>query len=234
MTRLDETIGTLARGKVIAITGAGGKTSLLALLGRYYRGLGKRVLLTTTTKMQTPEGFGFSADRYFFGDSEVSSYFPHPGETVWFADPHPSLPKAIAPSLESIHNLSFRYDITLIEADGARRLPLKLHTERDPVIPSFTDTVIAVLGLSAIGQPRKEVCFGETGEKTVDFPYLQHLIDTPQGVRKGFSAQRSCLILCNQYDAIEETEREKSLSLHAPYPILWGSVQENRCYQSRV
>jgi probable selenium-dependent hydroxylase accessory protein YqeC len=41
----------------------------------------------------------------------------------------------------------------LIEADGARQLPLKAHEPYEPVIPEETRCVIQIIGVSGIGQP---------------------------------------------------------------------------------
>ncbi|MFR5438576.1 MAG: selenium cofactor biosynthesis protein YqeC, partial [Lachnospiraceae bacterium] len=46
----------------------------------------------------------------------------------------------------------------LIEADGAKRLPLKVPGEWEPVIPDFTDLVVGVIGMDAVGQMIRESC----------------------------------------------------------------------------
>ena len=43
--------------------------------------------------------------------------------------------------------------MTLCEADGAHRLPLKLHRANEPVAPLESDLCLIVAGLSAWGQP---------------------------------------------------------------------------------
>ncbi len=44
----------------------------------------------------------------------------------------------------------------LVEADGSRGRPLKAPAEHEPVIPASTDVVVAVVGLSVIGQALSE------------------------------------------------------------------------------
>ena len=41
----------------------------------------------------------------------------------------------------------------LIEADGSRQKPLKVPAEWEPMIPSFADLVISVVGLDCLGKP---------------------------------------------------------------------------------
>ena len=47
----------------------------------------------------------------------------------------------------------------LIEADGARKLPLKVPGEQEPVILPETTHVLSVYGLDAVGQRIEDVCF---------------------------------------------------------------------------
>ena len=46
----------------------------------------------------------------------------------------------------------------LVEADGAKRKPLKVPAEHEPVIPEDTDMVIGIAGASAIGRTIKAGC----------------------------------------------------------------------------
>lgn len=50
-------------------------------------------------------------------------------------------------------------DITLIEADGAKKMPCKVPAAHEPVIIDPCDVVIGVMGMDAIGKPLGEICF---------------------------------------------------------------------------
>jgi probable selenium-dependent hydroxylase accessory protein YqeC len=50
-------------------------------------------------------------------------------------------------------------DTVLIEADGAKHLPLKVPDINEPVILPESDIVIAVAGIDSLNRPLKEVCF---------------------------------------------------------------------------
>lgn len=52
-------------------------------------------------------------------------------------------------SEEKLEELRGLADVLLIEADGAKRLPLKVPGEREPVIPEFAEMVIGVVGVDA-------------------------------------------------------------------------------------
>ena len=44
-------------------------------------------------------------------------------------------------------------DVMLIEADGAKRKPLKVPADWEPAIPDFADVVVSVIGLDCLGKP---------------------------------------------------------------------------------
>ena len=49
-------------------------------------------------------------------------------------------------------------DYVLVEADGAKHLPLKAHAEHEPVIPDISNQTILVMGVDCIGKKISEVC----------------------------------------------------------------------------
>ncbi|MHB8628610.1 MAG: selenium cofactor biosynthesis protein YqeC, partial [Aggregatilineales bacterium] len=63
--------------------------------------------------------------------------------------------KAFGLSVEAVNALADAVDsdVTLIEADGARRLPFKAPYGHEPAIPADVSLVVPVAGLDALGQP---------------------------------------------------------------------------------
>ena len=47
----------------------------------------------------------------------------------------------------------------VIEADGARCLPVKMPEAWEPVLHPQTDLFVGVIGLDALGQPLGKICF---------------------------------------------------------------------------
>ena len=177
----------------ISITGGGGKTTLLSLLGRSAASMGLSVLMTTTTKVASPRLHDYGADAVF-GDESVLSFSPCKGSLVFYAEHHTmDMKKWIAPREEVLTALAGRYDVVLSEADGSRGLPLKIHTERDPVIHPLTDATIAVMGLWGIGEKVCYAVFGDDGTGIVDKEYIQHYINDPEGLMKGCTG-RSAIV----------------------------------------
>ena len=75
-------------------------------------------------------------------------------------------------SEEEYRKLKTQCDVLLVEADGAKRKPLKVPAEHEPVIPEDTDMVIGIAGASASwadDQSRlsqRRTCRGVTWVKT--------------------------------------------------------------------
>ncbi|MDK9719598.1 MAG: selenium cofactor biosynthesis protein YqeC [Rhodospirillales bacterium] len=140
----------LGRDRVIAVAGAGGKTSLIKALGLALAQEGKRVLATTTTKVAANE----------FNNGWRSGTRIDDGETPFFLYGKASDDGAkwigLAPEAVDEIAKSRKFDVILVEADGSRRCPLKAPAAHEPVIPSCADGLILVAGLSGFGRPLGE------------------------------------------------------------------------------
>jgi probable selenium-dependent hydroxylase accessory protein YqeC len=165
------------RGELVALVGAGGKTTLLRAVGAALGARGWRVLLTTTTKVgreqmaEIPEFWSARAE----GDHLIGP----PSEEV---------DRAWATG---------SYDAVVVEADGARHRLVKAPDEHEPVIPARTTLVVAVIGADAIGQViadvahRPEQVAHVAGCRTADrltVPRAVRLAGSEQGLRKGVPA----------------------------------------------
>lgn len=139
---------------VVAFVGAGGKTSAMFALACQYGS----AFVTTTTHLGDWQSS--LADRHFVveDESDVVSLRQnlHSGVIlVRGADTHDGRLAGIdSKSLNALHDLALARQLPLlIEADGARQLPLKAPAEHEPAVPAFADVVVVVAGLSALGQP---------------------------------------------------------------------------------
>lgn len=142
--------------KLIALTGAGGKTSIMFWLASVIKERGKRVITTTTTKMFMPESGDviLQKDSPNFLNKLDSVLTDHHSATVAFEYDNQSK-KLIGLSLEAISSIlhSNIADCILVEADGAARKPLKAPNDHEPVIPQETAVCIGVMGLDAVYSP---------------------------------------------------------------------------------
>lgn len=137
---------------IISFTGAGGKTTLIMRLAADMNSAGLKTLLTTTTKFYPPPG----VKPFLTCDpkSAVSLLKKH-----FLNDQTAVLGKRILPDgkIEGIepgviaflpHELGVS---VLVEADGAKGLPIKGYAVHEPVVPPDTDIIIAVIGADALG-----------------------------------------------------------------------------------
>ncbi len=152
---------SVQRGDVIAFTGAGGKTSALFRLAWELRSEGWRVLATTTTRMAASEARRVPlalrlSERV--EPSEIKRLLSKHGFVFLYSRDGPAGRKVIGLSPQAISNLldSVNSDVLLIEADGARRLPLKVPYEHEPVVPPDATLVVSVAGMDALDQPLDE------------------------------------------------------------------------------
>ena len=136
----------------IAVIGAGGKTTAVRSLARRLSGFS--VLWTTTTHIYpaAPEDCRL---RLTAPTAEaLAAALAEPGVVCAGVSAGEKL-TALSP--ESWATACGTADYIVCEADGAHRLPLKLHRADEPVVPAETTHVLVVLGLSALGQPVRDV-----------------------------------------------------------------------------
>ncbi len=142
-------------GESIAFSGSGGKTTALFTLAIQ---LGDPVVATTTTH--------FSKDQIGIADHVIlSSDFTNIQELDNLIKPGINLllseeveDKRVSGIQDLLLTKIFQFtkenDINLlIEADGSRQRALKAPASHEPVVPSFIDHAVVVVGLSALGKP---------------------------------------------------------------------------------
>lgn len=139
---------------IISLVGGGGKTTVMYELAGELGRMGKRVIVTTSTHIRRP-------GEYQTAIGERAEDLKH---VVWDScilavgrEAEDGKLKGMPP--EEIGKLKDYCDVLLIEADGAKRLPVKVPAEHEPVIISGTELVIACVGLDCIGRPVKDICF---------------------------------------------------------------------------
>lgn len=133
-----------------AIVGSGGKTTLLKKMAAEYRAQGKKVFVTTTTHMFVEE------DTILTDDAETIIQVLCEKGYAMAGILEDNKIKAL--SRETYEQVCSHADVVLVEADGAKRLPLKYPSDTEPVIPKNADEIIVVCGLNALGQAAKDVC----------------------------------------------------------------------------
>ncbi len=152
---LRELIG-VGKGDLVSLVGGGGKTTCLFRLAGELAAAGIAVAATTTTKIMAPTNQ--AGVRLICGDSYAALCLALGSPTGRV----PVLGRGVLPNgkLEGIDPEwcdrllgDGAVETLLVEADGARRKPLKAPGSREPVVPDRTTVFVALVGLSCIGKP---------------------------------------------------------------------------------
>ena len=134
---------SLQNHHLVALCGAGGKTSLLYALGREWTAQKEKVALTTSTHIQAQMPPGCVL---WDGPDEEALL------SIWRAGlipvaGRPEGRKLKEPSEAMWAILRQHADRIVVEADGAARRPMKYPAVWEPVIPQYTDRVLGDLHL---------------------------------------------------------------------------------------
>lgn len=218
---------------VVSAAGAGGKTTTLHRLAGEFVRRGQQVAVTTTTHIMeedepcflraVPEGSVPAAPSQMQAEAQAFSDLVRDkldrfGQ-VWTGMPAPggklgSLPEVL---LDQLWNLEIP---VLIEADGARRMPLKVPAGHEPVIHPRTTHVLSVYGLDAVGKMLKEVCFREVlaekllnknGAERVTAEDIALLAASAEAGKKGCPEQAAYTVVLNKADT--DKRREDALDI---------------------
>ena len=201
---------------ITALVGGGGKTTLMLRLARELAKTGARVIVTTTTHIFPPEGIpqGNPANAQEVARALLLEPLICLGKPAVDG-------KLIAPDL-SMEILSQLADYVLVEADGAKRLPLKAPAEHEPVIPQEARLVVAVAGLDGAVQPIRESVFrpalyaalcGKSEQDVVTARDIALVLTSPNGQRKNVPPGARFAVLLNKAD--NEQARETALAIAA-------------------
>ena len=140
----------------VAVIGAGGKTTALWRLAEERRDAGAPVLVTTSTHILIPaDGV---CDAFVSPDTaDALLRCCKPAQSICAGYPcGEGKCTGLSPSLFAAAQQAALHP--LYEADGAGRLPAKLHKETEPVIHPNTDKILLVAGLRTLGKPVSSVC----------------------------------------------------------------------------
>lgn len=150
--------------KIIAFVGAGGKTSAIYAYANELVSKGKKVVITTTTHMQFPNKeflplckTANDVSKRFAQNSLIQKKLPVVLATDAGSDS--GTHKICMPNPAELNDCYALCDFLLVEADGAKRLPLKVPATHEPVIPNDCDLIVICAGLDSLNHQIADVCF---------------------------------------------------------------------------
>ncbi|AFM28106.1 selenium cofactor biosynthesis protein YqeC [Desulfomonile tiedjei] len=244
-----ECLGIDSRIRVIAITGGGGKTSLMFQLAREMLDRSEKVVTTTTTKI-FPPGPDQSPCTFLLDGCDNPRALEQELERCGHITVGRSILEASG-KLQGIASDVVEYcrsvaDRVLIEADGASGRPIKAPEAWEPVVPDFSDMVVHVIGLDCLGKPalsetvfRLEKFLSLTGLDpggTIDVKTIARLAVHPDGGLKGVPSEKPAVLFLNKSDVLGAELSIKSvvddianLCAHKFDWIAYGSLKERAC-----
>jgi probable selenium-dependent hydroxylase accessory protein YqeC len=209
-------------GGVIALVGAGGKTAALFGLGGELAAMGPSgALLTTTTHIYDPRlepGRPFDQvvlDPALAGPGGEGAPWTGavPGRgrrIVLAAEAEPGLGKLRGIHPSRVADLARTWPFIVVEADGARRLPIKAPAEYEPALPAGAGLVLGLVGLDCLGRPmdgatvHRPERFGPVAGCAPGEPIrLEHLLAlarSPRGLFQGAPAGARRVLVLNKAD----------------------------------
>lgn len=241
--RLSEAL-KIGRGDVVALVGAGGKTTALFRLGRELAEAGQRVILTTTTHLALEQGMLAPIHLVWPENSAVqvvAALREHGGALVTGPADH-ALGKWTGLNPAGIADLRGLADLVLVEADGARQLPLKAPAEHEPAIPDCATVVVVVVGLDALGRPldaahvhrpeRAAALAGASPGEPVTVELIARILLHPLGGRKNAPTGARLVALLNKAETAERLAHARRLAAMLLDPgvyrrVLLGSLADN-------
>lgn len=222
----------LPRPVVIALVGAGGKSSFMFRLAAEVEGSNLRALFTTTTRLGRAQ---FNAlPRPHFSDNENHTLALaaeiRPGRPVSIASgPLPAEDKVRGIPPQWVDRLAERgnLDLIVVEADGSRGKPLKAPDANEPVVPARTTLFLTVAGWKGVGKPltpewvhrghRFATLARLAPGDTITPEALVRVLAHPEGGLKGAPTRARVLWCLNQVD----TFRASSCAVKTARQILF-------------
>lgn len=214
MSRISALLGI--RPGLTALLGGGGKTTLMDTLARELKEHGS-VIVTTSTKILRPQTMPVLETpspaelRSALRDGPVCVGTPLPGGKLGA----PTLP------YEALADLA---DYVLVEADGAKRLPVKAHAAWEPVIPAGTGRSVLVIGADCFGRPIGEIChrpelFCALAQARPEDPV------NPERLAAVILAERNGnIIYVNKVETEAAWQAARRLATLVPIPVIAGSL----------
>lgn len=200
---------------VTAIVGGGGKTTLMIRLARELRGTGARVIVSTTTHIFPPDQMRTLIDPTY---EETQNELAMKG--IVCIGSLAENKKLSAPTL-SVAQMEQLADYVILEADGAKGLPLKAPAAHEPVIPPETRLVIAIAGLDGVGKSISQTAFRpalyaalceKSEADTVTARDVAQVLGDENGQRKNVGSGMRFSILLNKADDAERIAEAETIA----------------------
>lgn len=202
------------KNDIISFVGGGGKTSSLLQFSKYLTSNKISHIIVTTTNMMAPVN-------EVYNDIDGIIKKLNKNEAIWVGEKFlkNSYTKIRQPKKEVFDFVLNSCNMPiLIEADGAKCLPIKINRDFEPVIIKETTKVISVVGIDAMKYKIRDIAFKyeavcEFVKKNPDDYLDEHdivkIIESEKGLSKSVTPSMKHYILINKCD----TKRDEELAI---------------------
>lgn len=205
----------LKRGVIVALVGAGGKTTTMFRLAAEQAALGANVITTTTTHIfpPGPEQTGklvMAAERAALLQAAAAMLARHAHITAGASITPEGKLRGVPPSWVADLLALPGVGIVLVEADGARGRMLKAPADHEPALPPDAHLVLLLASAEALGQPlseatahrleRVEAVTGLKAGEVVTPQALARLATHREGLLKGVPPGASAILVLTHVD----------------------------------
>ena len=229
-----------------ALVGGGGKTSTMFTLARECLGLGKTVLVTTTThladhRLDRPLCYDTLLMRPDLAPGQfagariaarpLAGLGPQGGLVLLVSgedkDSRDGRKRLAGIAPRAIPALESSFDFLFVEADGSRSLPIKVPGPGEPVLPPGVGTVLGLIGLDCLGsrvlagavhRPEGFEALGLDLGRVLGPAELAIVAGHPLGLFKDVPPGARKLVLLNKADLVSEAQAREVAVLLAGLP----------------
>lgn len=209
----------------IALVGGGGKTALMFALADELRRDGKRVITSTTTKVRHSEAQQYEnvllveeEGDWKRSEGLIEQGIVFVGRSILGSGKIEGISASVADEIFQSSNAQ----VLIVEADGSAGHPLKAPAEHEPVISSSVTTVVAMMGLEAVGARLNEATTfrvdqvikitGMNPGSVLTSSALARVFLHPAGLFKGTPESARKIVFLNKRDLLEEDGKAEALS----------------------
>ncbi len=218
----------IAPSDVVALVGGGGKTTLMYRLAEELASAGRRVLVTTTTKIYPPlpdqVDWAIAEEDDDLRLAHVAGMLRNHAIVAALSGPgSEGKMNGVSPAWVERAAVEAGADYVLVEADGAARRPIKAPAGHEPVIPTCATVVVAVIGLDALGAPldaehahrpdRIAELTGLVPGEPLTAEAIARLATHAEGLAKGAPPGARHEYVLNKVDGPQEVSRARVLAL---------------------
>lgn len=226
-----------AKNTCIGLIGGGGKTTLLFRLGQELSKNFQRVLLTSITKAGPSPNLPIHL-RPLTENHYLEKLFDKENP-LYLLDAKIGPDKYRGINTPQLAKILSSVDVCVVEADGARSCPLKVHMGEDPILPDFITHAIILIGADAVNtklnggkvhrpdQFRKFWHLPKDAKLTPDL--IAHIVTHPKGYLSRLNSSVTPVYFINKADLFpsQAVLLSKAVYKQTSFPVYYGSITES-------